>query len=109
MRGVRVRAKVPERVRAGEIVEVRTLASHRMESGERIDAEGRRIPRDIVHRFEARLDGRLAFAADFGPAVSANPYLAFRLRVERSATLELAWTDDAGETTRLERRIEVDG
>jgi sulfur-oxidizing protein SoxZ len=48
-----------------------------MESGFRVGAEGRRLPRDIVRRFECQLDGELVFAADLFPAIAANPYLEF--------------------------------
>ena len=64
----------------------RTIA-HVMETGHRPDAEGRRVPRDIVTRFECQLDGTPVFAADVYPAVAANPYFAFALRAERSGTL----------------------
>ena len=77
-----------------------------METGHRPDSEGRRVPRDIVTRFECQLDGTPVFAADDYPAVAANPYYAFALRAERSGTLVLTWEGDRGfrhrETTALE-------
>ncbi|MEQ8659625.1 MAG: thiosulfate oxidation carrier complex protein SoxZ, partial [Gammaproteobacteria bacterium] len=72
------RVKVPKKVKAGEPFEVKVLISHKMESGQRVDeATGQKIPRMIINRFEARLDGELVFSATLYPAISANPYLAF--------------------------------
>jgi sulfur-oxidizing protein SoxZ len=61
-----------------------------------VGADGQRVPRDIVTRFEARLDGVQVFAVDMFPAITANPYLAFPLRAERNASLQLRWTGDHG-------------
>ena len=97
----RARAKIPERAVAGEIVTIRALVRHRMESGHRRDGTGALVPRDIVNRFEASYDGRRVFAVDIGPGVSANPYLEFSARLERSGTFVLRWTDEAGEVTEL--------
>jgi sulfur-oxidizing protein SoxZ len=82
--------------RRGEVVFVRTLVQHPMETGHRADGAGGRVPRDIVRRIEARLDGELVFAADLHAAIAANPYLVFPLRAERSGTLVVSWTGDRG-------------
>ena len=57
----------------GEAIEIRATIAHAMETGLRPDDEGKVVPRDIVTRFECRLDGALVFAADLFPAVAANP------------------------------------
>lgn len=93
--------RVPKQVSAGEPFEVRVLLSHPMESGQRRDERGEILPRMIVNRFACTLDGEEVFSADLFPAVAANPYFAFHAVTERSGTLTLAWTDDAG-TTGLE-------
>lgn len=82
--------------RRGEVVFVRTLVQHPMETGQRADGAGGRVPRDIVRRVEARLDGELVFAADLHAAVAANPYLVFPLRAERAGTLVVTWAGDRG-------------
>ncbi len=99
------RVKIPERVVAGDIITVKTLASHRMESGERRDENGKPIPRHIIHRFEARFEKKLVFAMDLEPAVSANPYIEFSLRVDNAGTLVMTWTDDAGEVIEFSQAI----
>lgn len=93
------RIKVPHSVRAGEIVEIKTLATHIMETGNRKNADGNVIARNIIHTFTATFDGALVFAADLGPGIAANPYIAFYLKVPGPGALTLTWSDDAGETT----------
>jgi sulfur-oxidizing protein SoxZ len=92
----RARVNLPPRLLAGQVFEVRTAISHPMETGHRVGATGERLPRNIVTRFEARLDGAVVFAADLYPAITANPYLAFPLRITHNATLDLQWQGDHG-------------
>jgi len=87
---------LPARIKAGEAFEVRATVAHAMETGYRTADEGTRLPRDLVRRFECRLDGELVFAADLFAAVSANPYLAFWLRAEKSGELSFSWRGDKG-------------
>lgn len=96
--------RLPKVIRAGEAFEVRTTLGHPMETGYRRDSDGVLQPRDIVRRFEARLDGETVFAADLHPAIAANPYVAFWLTAGRSGVLELHWTGDRG----LDHRERVD-
>jgi sulfur-oxidizing protein SoxZ len=93
---VRARLTLPPQLRAGEDFEVRLLLQHPMETGQRVDAEGRRLPRDIVQEVEALLDGQRVWRARLHPAVAANPYLAFWLRIERPGVLEILWRGDGG-------------
>jgi sulfur-oxidizing protein SoxZ len=93
------RIKIPNRIAAGEVVEIKTLATHIMETGNRKDAAGHKIPRDIIHTFTATFEGEPVFSADLGPGIAANPYIAFYLKVPGPGTLELTWLDDAGDRT----------
>ncbi len=101
------RIRIPDTVPRGAVVEVRTMIPHRMETGLRHDAEGRPIPRRIIHRMECALDGRPLFAADLTPAVAANAYLTFPLRADHRATLAFTWQEDGGRTYDARRVIEV--
>ncbi len=87
---------LPSTARRGDVIEVRTLIAHPMETGYRNGADGRPLPRDILRRFECRLDGELVFAADLAPAIAANPYLAFTLRADAGGTLSFTWEGDNG-------------
>lgn len=94
-------------VKAGETIEVKTLVSHVMESGQRKDKDGKTIPRKIINKFTAELDGQLVFAADIEPAVSANPYFQFRVKPEKSGTLKFTWVDDDGSKIEATEEIKV--
>ena len=78
-----------------------------MESGFRRDANGVAIPRDILLRFECRLDDTLVFAADLAPGTAANPFIAFGLRATRGGTLHFIWRDQDGVETRAEHALRV--
>ena len=99
------RIKVPEKIKAGDIVEIKTLISHVMETGNRKDKDGKTIPRNIINTFTATFDGKPVFKAELQPGISANPYIAFNVRVPASGDLEMTWVDDLGmkmvETVRL--------
>lgn len=87
----RALVQLPARIHRGELFELRCTIAHPMESGQRRGGDGQMLPRDIIQRFEARLDGQPVFAATLHPAIAANPFIAFWLRAERSGTLELHW------------------
>lgn len=101
------RIKLPKTAKKGEIVQIKTLLSHTMESGQRKDASGNTIPRKIINKFSCTFNGRPVFSADIEPAVAANPYLQFAARVEESGTFTFAWTDDDGTVTTAEEKITV--
>jgi sulfur-oxidizing protein SoxZ len=88
--------RVPPRARRGEVIEVTAMAAHPMETGVRPGADGRLVPRNIVHTFTCRYDGTEVFRAEFHPAITANPYVAFTTVATRSGTLEFRWEDDRG-------------
>ena len=90
------RIKLPETAKVGEIIEIKTLIAHVMETGQRRDAAGRAVPRDIINAFSASYAGREIFKATLHPGTSANPYLQFMMRVPGPGEFEFTWTDDAG-------------
>lgn len=92
------RIKVPESAKAGDVIEVKTLITHVMETGQRKDADGKTVPRDIINAFVASFAGKEVFRATLHPGTAANPYLAFWMRVPGPGELELTWTDDGGKT-----------
>lgn len=90
------KVRVPKEVKPGEIVEIRTLIPHEMETGRRIDSQGTPVPRKIINSFVARFNGREVFRADWHPSVSANPYQSFFLKTTVSGILDFMWKDDDG-------------
>lgn len=92
----RPRIRLPETIRIGDIIEVKTLITHVMETGNRRDKDGVPIPRNIINLLVATFDGREVFRAELNSGISANPYIAFHLRVTGPGDLELTWMDDQG-------------
>ena len=88
---------VPETAAAGEIVPVKVLISHPMETGFRRGFDGSVYPRNIIHQIACHYDGNEVFRADLHPAISANPFFAFHLRATVSGDVTLVWTDEEGE------------
>ena len=93
----------------GDLVEVKALVSHVMETGLRKDANGNTIPRKILNKFSCTVAGKQVFSADFETAISANPYIQFRFRAEESGPVVLTWTDDDGTKIVGEESITVTG
>ncbi len=87
---------VPANARIGEVIEVRATVQHPMETGFRAGSDGQLQARNLVRRVECRYGGERVFAADLHPAVAANPYLAFALRVTGSGLLSVTWQGDGG-------------
>ena len=102
------RVKVPKTAKKGDVIEIKTLIAHKMESGQRKDKKGAVIPRQIINKFEAKYNGELVFSADWHPAISANPYMAFHTVATESGTLEFIWTDDDGSVYTKTAKITVE-
>ena len=101
------RLKLPKEAKKGEIIEIKTLMPHVMESGQRKDKDGKTIPRRIINKFTAEFNGKPVFSATIEPAVAANPYLQFTAKVEESGTFKFSWTDDDGSLITAEEKITV--
>jgi sulfur-oxidizing protein SoxZ len=93
------RIKLPDTAKAGDVIEVKTLITHVMETGNRKDKDGNPIPRDILNTFVAKFGDQEVFRAELGPGISANPYISFQMRVPGPGTFEFSWTDDSGAKT----------
>ncbi len=101
------RIRMPSTAKAGEVIEVKTLISHPMESGQRKDAAGKPIPRKIIKQFVASFNGKEVFRADWHPSISANPYQSFFLRVPETGTFVFEWIDDDGSVYKAEKQVTV--
>lgn len=93
------RIKLPDSTKVGEVIEIKTLVSHVMETGNRRDADGNIIPRNIIHTFIARFEGQQVFKGELGAGTSANPFITFHMRVAGPGTFEFIWIDDQGKRT----------
>ena len=87
---------VPTSAKRGEIIEIKTLVSHNMETGYRRTERGIPIPRDIVRSLACTYNGVEIFSAELHPAISANPYISFTTVATESGTLAFHWMGDNG-------------
>ena len=101
------RVKLPKSASAGEVITIKTLISHQMESGQRKDKDGNAIPRQIINKFSCEFNGTPVFSCDIDPAISANPYFEFNAKVQQSGTFKFTWVDDDGSVYEHEAQIEV--
>lgn len=92
-----IRLSVPKTAKAGDIITLKAMIRHPMESGYRRDSKGEVIPRMILSKFECLLDDELIFSADFGPGIAAQPLTVFSHRAEKSGRLTFRWTEQTGE------------
>lgn len=92
----RVVVNVPAEAKRGEVIEIRTLAQHPMETGFRRTQLGELIARDIVHTVTCSYNGVEVFRAELHPAVAVNPLVSFTTVATESGTLEFRWTGDKG-------------
>lgn len=101
------RVVVPATARKGQVIEIKTLINHVMETGFRRDDMGRAVPRDIITRFTCRYAGEEVFAMDLFTGVAANPFVAFTTIATETGDLVFEWTDMKGEVTRAQAKITV--
>ncbi len=101
----RPRVRIQSSAKAGEIVEIRTLIDHPMESG--IRTGGAPVPRNILGTFTATMNGAPLFQAEFGNGSSANPYFVFFAKVDKTSEFGFVWTHENGESFRASATVKV--
>jgi sulfur-oxidizing protein SoxZ len=104
----RVLINLPTHAKRGEIIEIKTLIAHPMETGYRLDNTGTAIARDIINRFVCAYNGEEVFRAELFPAIATNPFIAFFTIAAESGELAFSWTDDHGQTQSEIRQITVE-
>jgi sulfur-oxidizing protein SoxZ len=103
------RIAVPRSARPGEVIEIRVLIQHPMETGYRMDDVGRSIPRNTIRTLTCTYNGEEIFRADMSSGIAANPYLQFTTIAQASGVIECSWTDDAGDKGSERHPIEIAG
>ncbi len=105
--GVKPRVKVPSKASAGEVITIKTLISHDMESGQRKDSDGNPIPRSIINRFVCAFNGETVIDVTLEPAISTNPYFEFEAKVPEAGDFTFTWYDDDGSVYEETKAITV--
>jgi len=99
----------PMRIRAkaqGDVADVRVLMAHEMESGQRKGSDGKLVPAWFIQTVEAKHNGKTVMTAQWGPAVSKNPYLQFKVKGAKAGDkVAITWTDNKGESRTDEAAI----
>ena len=98
---------MPKEAKRGEVIEIRTLAGHTMETGFRHTERGEPIPRDIITQFVCTYNGEEIFRAELSPAIAANPLITFTTVATESGTLEFKWLGDKGFTASHSAQLNV--
>ncbi|MEG9862816.1 MAG: thiosulfate oxidation carrier complex protein SoxZ [Parvularculales bacterium] len=107
MAKVKPRVKVPKTAEKDEILEIKALIAHPMHTGRAKDKQGNVIPRKIINKFKVLFEGKEVFSVDMEPAVSANPYVSFPFKAEKSGTFEFVWTEDGGAEFTVSKKMAV--
>ena len=104
----RILINVPPKAKRGDVIEIKTLISHDMESGYRPNNVGKMIPRDIISLFVATYNGAEIFRAELHPAIAANPFLSFTTIATESGTFQFEWSGDNGFSKAASASISVE-
>ncbi|WP_457646684.1 thiosulfate oxidation carrier complex protein SoxZ [Profundibacter sp.] len=105
--GVKPRVKVPKSAAAGSSITIKTLISHKMESGRRKDKQGNLIPRSIINRFTCEFNGQPVIEVAMEPSISTNPFFQFDAKVPESGEFKFTWYDDDGSVYEAAKSIEA--
>jgi|TARA_B110000977_G_scaffold131370_1_gene167407 sulfur-oxidizing protein SoxZ len=105
--GVKPRVKVPKKAAAGDVITIKTLISHKMESGQRKDGDGNLVPRSIINRFTADFNGQNVIDVLIEPAVSTNPFFEFEAVVPEAGEFQFTWYDDDGTVYETGKKIAI--
>jgi sulfur-oxidizing protein SoxZ len=87
---------VPAKARRGQVIEIKSLIQHPMETGFRVGLNGALIPRNIIISFVCTYNGEEIFNAQLFQAISANPFITFFTVATETGTIEFEWTGDNG-------------
>jgi sulfur-oxidizing protein SoxZ len=101
------RIQVPASARRGDIVEIRILIQHPMETGYRRDETGNPVSRNTIRSLTCRYAGTEIFSMDMSSGIAANPYLLFTTVAGATGMLEFAWIDDTGRSESAQRQLVV--
>ena len=100
------RVKAPNRAKTGEIVTLKCLISHKMESGQRKDSKGNTVPRSIINRFTAEYNGETVVDVEVQPSVSTNPYFSFDAKCAKvPGVFDFKWYDDDGSIYKDSKKV----
>lgn len=99
----------PMKIRAtlqGDVADVKVLMNHEMETGQRKDSAGNTVPAHFIQSVTATCNGRTVLSAQWGPAVSKNPFVSFKFKgAAKGDKVQVTWMDNKGDTRTDEAAI----
>ena len=98
---------VPQKAKRGDVIAIKSLISHLMETGFRHDNMGRGIPRDIITSLVCTYNGEEIFSTALYPAIAANPFITFYTVATESGMIAFKWTGDNGFVAEASAKITV--
>ena len=98
---------MPKVATQGEVIAIRVIVQHDMESGFRHTQQGERIPRDIIREFVCTYNGQQVFRAELHPGVGANPVINFFTVATQTGSLEFKWLGDNGYASSVTSQLTV--
>ena len=101
------RIRLPDNARIGEVIEIKTLIAHPMETGTRRSTDGSLVPRFLLHTFEAKFAGREVFRATLHTGTAANPFISFFMKVSGPGEFEFTWIEDGDNQTSERHSLKV--
>lgn len=102
------RIKMPEKAAIGDVIEIRALITHIMETGQRREPKTNQfVPRLILNTFVAKFAGAEVFRMKLQPGIAANPFVSFHMRVPGPGELELTWIEDGGDMAVERAKLEI--
>lgn len=102
-----IKTKIPSSAAKGDVVEIKLVIKHPMESGQRKDASGNLVPKKIINKFVCRYNGAEVVSADWHTGVAADPIMSFFVKASDSGKIELSFTDDDGKVYTHNGEIKV--
>jgi len=100
------RVRMPRSAKLGEVIEIRTLIEHRMDTG-LPHGDAPPVPRDMLNRLVVRRNGSVIFAAELRNGTAANPYHVFFVRIEVPSVFEFMWSDERGKSATATHSVAV--
>jgi len=92
------RIKLPDQAKVGDVIEIKTLISHVMETGQRKDAQGQTIPAWFIQNVLVTWNGKTVLSAQWGTAVAKNPFLSFKFKGgAKGDKVQVTWVDNKGD------------
>lgn len=102
-----IRMQWPERITAGEVVKVRLLVQHPMDTGYLQDLLGKLVPRNVIRLLTCTLGTQEVFRVEPSSGIAANPLFEFFVRATETAEMRVEWVDDRGQRGELRQTLTV--